>query len=381
MFCVECGVEGEIYILSVIEKNQERWDRLWWLKYEFPTIYAAKPSKGLPQSIVCINGIVVSAPYSDNFAYRIDIRKEIQNISLSRSLHSHFPITRYQFYDIVKSRLEKALVKHFQTSKIAKSRIGWRYKNKLADYFNELPFWGTLPETIRIRDRGKARKVSLDRIRREETVTLIVDNSYMEDTSLRKYLKKEKLTKRQVINNFAVTYSDAVVLADSFAEAIFSSRKCSSIKLVPHGLAMDWVKKEQEVSKESLTDLNLIKLKDPYLIGISLSDTIDRDLFNIENPITKWLLLVKDACKKGTNGLEFDQFERTFDILKKFIRYTSIHTKDAIQCLRGWQEATDLPSELRPPFSELNDDMSLAIAKRYSEHRSRFKAHRFHVPK
>jgi hypothetical protein len=158
-----------------------------------------------------------------------------------------------------------------------------------------------------------------------------------------------------------------VLLADAFCEAIFDDRECSSIKLMSRGLAMDWTKCKQNVGKENLTDIDLIKLKNPYLIGVSLSE-LNRVLFNLKNPLTKWLLLVKDACKKGTDGLEFDQFERTFDVLKNFLQYTSLHTEDATQCLMVWQKVAGLPSELRPPFTELKDDMIIAIAKRYSEY-------------
>jgi molecular chaperone HtpG len=360
----EYGVEGEIYIVSVIEKKHERWDEIRWFKYDFPVMYPAAQSAGLPENIICFNGVVVSmhgyAP--SNFTYRLDVRRKMQDLPLSRSLNRRFLRKNDEFVDIANSCLQKALLKHLETSKLARSRRGWLYKNNLSSIFEELPLWNTLPETVKVTYKGKSLLVSLDGIRKEPIVTLIVQNSFI-DKSLIKHFGKNKSVKKEDINNFAISYRDAISLSSLFSKSIFDERKCSSIKRVVGGLAMDWVKYDQDNDEYPFTNRDFTEFNSPYLIGFGIMDLSYRTLFNPENPLIKWLLRLKDACKKETNGLKFEQFKRTYKVFENFVDFSLIESENMTQCLMGWQKVPNIPSDLKPPFTEVKADMGSVVSK------------------
>ena len=72
-------------------------------------------------------------------------------------------------------------------------------------------------------------------------------------------------------------------------------------------------------------------------------------------------MLLKDACEKGTKGLKSEQFEKTWEVLIDFIRSSNANLHDTERYIKGWQEIAWLPSDLRPPSTEIVPDMILDI--------------------
>jgi hypothetical protein len=51
------GIQGEIYILSVIAGNVDRWDMSYWVQNQYPYLHpTAKPIR-IPENLICVNGI------------------------------------------------------------------------------------------------------------------------------------------------------------------------------------------------------------------------------------------------------------------------------------------------------------------------------------
>jgi len=134
---------------------------------------------------------------------------------------------------------------------------------------------------------------------------------------------------------------------------------------------MDWIKiSEEDLGKYGNLAGDLIALENPSLIGICLGYPLDEALLNLRNPIINWLLTIRDACEKERNGLRLEQFQNTLSILQKAIRYPPLeYTNQAIRYLKGWQETAGLPSELKPPSTDVKEEMVLDIETFYARQR------------
>jgi hypothetical protein len=374
------GIEGEVYILSVIKGNLERWDMWRWVEDEYPNLHPAARPVRVPESIVCINGITAfRIPSQNAYSYRVDIRRKISDLPVSRSLTS--PYLRQtsvgELIPEVYRCVEKALLKHLQESDLAKSKDGWIYKNRLVDVFEDLSIWSSLPGTVKVFEKGKPATVSLDRVCNEQTVTLVIDQEYVKNLSLIEPIGKSKRACHPTFHDLVIGLDDISFLSSTFKSKIFRERRCASVELLRgKKLAMDWIKiSEEDLAKYGYLAGDLIALENPSLIGINVGDPLSKALLNLCNPIINWLMTIKDACEKERNGLRLDQFQKTLSILRKAIRYTMLEYADQAICyLKGWQETAELPSELKPPSTDIGEEMVLDIETYYGRRRIKYHA-------
>jgi molecular chaperone HtpG len=364
------GIEGEVYILSVIKGNLERWDMWSWVKYEYPNLHPAISPVRIPESIVCTNGIATfHMPSHYPYSYRVDIRRKISDLPVSRSLTSHYLRHTNVSENIpeVYHCVEKALLEHLQGSDLAKSKDGWRYKNKLVDAFEDLSIWPSLPSTVKVFEKGKPATVSLDRICNEQTVRLIIDQKYIKNLSLIKPIGKFRRVRHSTFHGLGIDFDDISFLSSTVKDKIFRERRCVSVELLRgKKLAMDWTKiSEEDLAKYGDLAGDLIALENISMIGINVGNPLSRQLLNLRNPIINWLLTIKDACEKKINELRLEQFEKTASLLRKTISFATEYTDQATSYLKGWQETAGLPSELKPPSSDIREQMILDIETFY----------------
>lgn len=374
------GTEGEVYILSVIKGDLERWDMWRWVEDEYPNLHPSARPAGVPESIVCINGITAfRIPSSNAYSCRVDIRREIPDLPVSRSLASHY-LRRTSVGERIPevySCVEKALLEHLQVCDLAKSKEGWIYKNRLVDVFDDLSMWSSLPGTVKVFVKGKPATVSLDRVCNEQTVTLVINQKYVRNLSLVEHIGKSKHARRPTFHYLVIDFDDISFLSSTYRSKIFRERRCASVELLRgKKFAMNWTKiSEEDLAKYGDLAGDLIALENPSLIGINVGDPLSKICLNLCNPIINWLLTIKDACEREKNGLRLEQFEKTLNLLQKAIRYTLLEYTDKAACyLKGWQESAGLPSELKPPSTDISGEMVLDIETYYGGRQKKYHA-------
>jgi hypothetical protein len=255
-----------------------------------------------------------------------------------------------------------------EKSRLTQSKEGWMYKNRVAEDFGDLSFWSSVPETVPVKEKGKLTSTSLDRIDSEQVVTMIINQQFTMNLHL--FRSSDPAKRCSTSHNLSMNFGDFLHINEEFLSEIFHQRKCSRARLLSRSrLALDWTK----VSKEELTGgMNLDRLlfdhENANLMAINVGYPLHRVLLNIRNPMTKWLVLLRDTCAKGIGKLGPEQFERTLDTLVDGIGFPLLQEslESASNCIKGWQETTELPSELRPPANSIRSDMIIDIKSYYA---------------
>jgi hypothetical protein len=291
----------------------------------------------------------------------------MDELSISRSLPYWLMLQRLT--PEVDSCLENALRKHLEESRIANSINGCAYKNRLIRAFPLYSFWLSFPNMLRVYRGKKAILTSFDRICSEQIITLLVDPEYIVNKSLIKSQSADPYrTKRLSTNNLSIRYKDLSYVNGHFLEKIFEARRCCSLEFLSNNvLAIDWMKYDDKddfyVKYGELTS-NLFEFQNANLIGLDI-ERIDRTLLNLNNPIVNWLTMIKVACEKEENGLNPDQFRKTFDMIIKAVKYYLLEDREeCVQYLNRWRNIRNLPSELKPPLTDIQTEMIAEIQYR-----------------
>jgi molecular chaperone HtpG len=362
------GLEGEIYILSVSNRSGERWDMRYWLENKYPSLHPAASKPQIPESILCVNGITVWATrYSGkgDCIFRMDYRKKMDELPISRSIW-YYAIREQQIPE-VDSCLENALRLHLEESRIANSANGWKYKNRLIDAFPLHSFWSSCPNMLKVYRKKKAVLTSFEEIYSERIITLLVDPEYVMNKSLIKSTRIDAgRAKRPSANNLSIRYNDLSYADRDFVDEIFQNRRICYLGFLSDGvLAIDWMKlddKEDFYAKYGELSPNLFEFRNAKLIGLNVGGRIDRTLLNLNNSIVNWLIRIKAAGERGEYGLSPDQFKKTFGLVEDAVKYYPLEHRDAcIQYLNQWQDIKSMPPELRPPSTNIQQEMIVDI--------------------
>jgi hypothetical protein len=358
------GIQGEIYVLSVIAENVDRWDMSHWVRYEYPYLHPAAKSIRIPENLICVNGIAFDySGFGREYAYRMDIRRKMPEMPISRSPY-HVVGRRHlsRLIPELEACVKGIVLKHFDESEMAKSEDGWIYKNRVADEFKEFPFWDSMSGMVKVEKEGKHEEWSLSEVIEEPIVTLVIEQKYIKNIALVEPAKVT-LDTQPTLRNVAIGFDDFGNIAADLRDRIFDRRKCSSVRLLSgRKLTIDWRKcSDEEIAKYRSFDFLLVDLENPNLLGICLGSEVRKFLLNLRNPIVKWLVLLRDACEKGTKGLKPEQFEKTWEVLTAFIRSSNANLQATERYIKGWQEVAWLPSDLKPPSTKIDPDMILDI--------------------
>jgi hypothetical protein len=288
----------------------------------------------------------------------------MEEIPISRSIW-YYPIREQQIPE-VDSCLENVLRRHLEESRIANSANGWIYKNRLVNAFPLYSFWSSFPNMFKVYRRKKTVLTSFDEICSERIITLLVDPEYIMNKSLVKSTKTDtSRTKRLNTDNLSIRYKDLKYADSYFAQRIFKERRICYLELLSNGvLAIGWMKiddKDDFYAKYGELTLHLFEFQNANLIGLSIGE-IDRTLLNLNNSIVNWLILIKAACEKREHGLSSDQFHKTLNLVERAVKYYCLEDREAcIRYLNHWRNIRSLPSELRPPSTDIQEEMVLDI--------------------
>jgi len=361
------GVEGEIYILSVSNRSGERWDMRYWLENKYPSLHPAASTPRVPESIVCVNGITVWRGMhagKGDCIFRIDYRKRMDEIPISRS-RWYYPHGKE--IPEVDSCLENALRTHLEECRIANLADGWKYKNRLVDAFPLYSFWSSYPNMLKVYRNKKVVLTSFDKIQSERVITLLVDPEYVMNKSLIKSTMTDaSRTKRRSTNNLSIRFNDLSYVDRHFMNGIFENRKICYLEFLSNGvLAIGWMKyddKDEFYAKYGELSPHLFEFQNANLIGLNIGGRINRTLLNLNNSIVNWVIRIKAAGEKGENGLNPDQSKKTFSLVESAVKYYLLEYREAcIRYLKQWQDIRSMPPELRPPSTDIQEEMIVDI--------------------
>lgn len=356
------GVEGEIYVFSLVDQQGERFDHGYWAQHKYPELHATAEKPKLPDNIICNNGIVVDSPFdkSYSFRFRVDMRKKIAGLPISRRVH-------FRGSDLmpeVRSCLEEELRKHLDTFILANSEGGWKYKNRIIDDFPIYSFWDSVPGMIRVLKKNESFLASFAEVCAEQIVTLVASPKNVTNTSLITEVEDEASPTVQK-NGTNIKFEDLQKVDRHFVREILLKRKvCSLRKLCNSQLTIDFEKgNDGDYLVCADRRLVLYGFQEANMIGIAIRGLMN--IFNSNNSLIKWLFLVGNACEQRKYGLTEDTFVKAFSEIYNILEYPHLYTSsDASihQYLKSWRTLPNIPEDLFPPFTNVKSEMIVFIA-------------------
>jgi hypothetical protein len=129
------GIEGELYVFAFIDDKGESWAVWDWANHTYPRKHPGASAPAFPGDLICLHGIAMSADERSflrrPMSARLDYRGESHRPALSRETSWRRP----EYNQEIEPRWEEILREHLATSPHAKSEEGWKYKQRLVEYF------------------------------------------------------------------------------------------------------------------------------------------------------------------------------------------------------------------------------------------------------
>jgi molecular chaperone HtpG len=375
------GIEGEIYVLGYEDERGESWAESHYAFYDYPNKHPMAHPIRVPNNSVCSHGISLMGDASgpDQMSARVDYRGKPLGLTLSRASLQQQPDTN-QLPDII-SRREELLKEHIETSSIALSEEGWKYKNKLADAIQiraDQPmgalssFWKVLPATIPIYINRQRTLLSVKATESVPTFNALFHRHQLMQHLFHEQAKqaKESLIPLALSSEIPVILdADFDFVSTKFCLAIFQSRHISKVQWVDGtSLSLEWspgLKHGLPIGIPSYP-YHLVEMPDSPAIGFSLSGTKVGSnphspnyliLLNANHPFVQWFQSVLYAAQSGI--VSESQRDRLFRLLSAgFGRITLIQEfPDLVRFVAEWRKIEGLPAYLYPPDIELTPDL------------------------
>jgi hypothetical protein len=300
---------------------------------------------------------------------RIDYRGDAYNLTISRE---HFG-GRYAGErgrdPRIESRWEEVLREHLATSKRATEEDGWKYKQKLVDYFPLTSFWVSSLETIRVHTGGLAQLVSLEEMQAMPVITTFFMSRTTKSFLERAGKSADNQSYVPTNNIYSIIEDDLTCLSNWYRKEVFRGRAAKHIRWVENGyLAIDW---ELSLEGNVLIDVNLNRFMEvvplpnsPDIIGCEIHKTThgisQHVLLNANNTFVLWLISMKEYCEQGKHGLRREQFNTLADMVYSTVRY-KWKLDELTAYLSGWRDLPGIPSEFCPPEIELTKEMFVLL--------------------
>lgn len=183
-FPVNCpGLEGDLYVLARVDTaGEEDWRRP--PDDHDSELNGWRPRRAkiaVPAELYCLHGISMDSGGSgrpglgetQTTSARVDFRGPYKDLPLSR-ITSTWAIKESTE---ITSRWAEILHDHLETTPLARSTEGWKYKQRLLqDNWGELPnrnFWDSVEGMIHIYESGQSKCVSLKYLNSQEIITSI----------------------------------------------------------------------------------------------------------------------------------------------------------------------------------------------------------------
>jgi hypothetical protein len=360
------GIEGELYVFARITNSGESWVHKSWAEYSYPSLHPAAVAPQIPDSIICLHGIITHSPYTErSMIYRLDYRRS-GNPTLSReTVHRYGRGTYSQLDADLQSRWEEILQEHLAVSQLACNEKGWEYKQKLSNQFPIPSFWQTVDGMIPLQSVTGKQHVSLAHILSIPVIGTITSFQSLADRMgffpLRS--KDDEPDPAWDSDNNFIKPSDLILFTDKIMKMIFAGRKATNLRCLGSShLAIDWMKCDgtEPFWEESISKILLARLTDSNIIGFTIHPTIEYTyILNSNNEFVKWLIEIKKTCAGGSIRIKIDQFNSLMSLVKEAVQLpiSKERLDKLISYVEAWRKLPGLEPEPYPPIMEFTEEM------------------------
>jgi molecular chaperone HtpG len=354
------GIEGGLYILAYVGTEGERWDLRSWSQHTYPKLNPQASPPVIPDIVYCVHGIVVRRPYQSSAArYRVDFRDGSLAPTLSRGGQRHGWMKTWDELDErIISRWEEVLEQHLQTAPYA-MKAGWKYKQALVDEFSFESFWEQIPGGVAFRTVSGLQEFSLREVLGWKQFDTLISSQVMSHD-------RDSVTHEIALVSEdsppLLTRDEREHLSASHRIKLYKGRSVQSLRWLPDGRAIvTWTTSPPSGivlalnSKTAyLTSFGVSRIIG-FVIHKTIDDTYSSVLLNVENGLVAWMLRVIACTDKNEYGITREQFSQLFVLLYDAAAYNSY--SELNQYLSAWARISTLPSELRPPYEEVDGKM------------------------
>ncbi|MEJ2069924.1 MAG: ATP-binding protein [Syntrophobacterales bacterium] len=346
------GIEGEVYVLALINEKGESWTASRWAEYEYPKLHPYASSPILPDSIYCVNGINYVrysryGHFSPGFVERIDYRRSLENFKLTKIEHRFWMEELKKDIDPV---WREILEDHLRETPFAQGDDGWIYKQRLIKSFSGFKtmstFWKDFPGTIGVFKKGKRILMSLKEIEEERIITLAIEPEWR---SSHRYVDDENPEWDN--ESISLWGKDLEYLQDVIKRIIFAQRWVNNLRWLNSGyLALDFIKDDKYDEKDFFKEKQVVNFPDDNAIYFECKIVKHDDgFFNKKHNFVTYLFKLRKACEENKYNLTEIHFEKLISLamLRPWVRseeFDKLHNY-----LNEMRSMPDLPKELKPP--------------------------------
>lgn len=388
------GVEGELYVFCVINKDGEYWDRAEYATLRYPKEHLQARAPPIPRDLTCVNGIAV-----ENLSARvpkmittspISIRVDVRNQAYFTRKHRWLFHSDREFIDRlwkdISPFVEELLRKHLSDAPQAKQPDFWIYQQSLVSEISLRHFWRRASRTIRIRVDGKPHLISLAEAQSLPTITTTLDVT-KGNLIVHYYYYGNRLSVKDVPswdNDLpTITSDDIALFSGLFLFEIFAKRRVKLVRwLRSNHLAVDWELGQREIlfphaykkidealeygleiewEMELSSEFELAALPGNETVGFYLHETARHRfhlVLNRNNDFVQWLKRLSDI-QEETSIMTGKELHYLLDSLRDSILYHhgEEHVKRLNKCLKELKGLSGLPANLRKPVWKLSQDV------------------------
>lgn len=392
------GVEGELSVFSVIDRDGEYWDRVHYAIDEYPEKNLQAVAPTLPKGYLCVNGIEVGILDSPAFTYRspMSIRVDVRNQAYFTRRH------RWLFYQDkelidrlwkdVSPFVEDLLKKHLSDAPQAKRSDSWKYQQNLMSCLVLRDFWLSTPRTIPVYVEGKPNLASLLDIQGFPVITTTLNLTDAETCLVHSYYYDGPLSVGETPswdNDLPTISSDDSrwLSAWSLLE-IFGKRRVKLVRwLKSNHVAVDWEVGQSEIlfpyfhpranEFEEANEWNVSNLWEHNrnselrfeLATLPGNDTVGfhfqcgeessrRLIVNRSNDFVQWLERLSNSQREKAIMKEKELLYLLRSLSDSIMyHHDREHVERLNECLKSIRELSGLPADLRDPIWKLSQDM------------------------
>jgi hypothetical protein len=359
------GIEGDLFVLAHINDKEERWGISSWAANYVANYPQAEVPK-IPDSRVFFHGISTHSQdeydyqVRDNFSSRIDLRGERFQPTLARS-GIRFNKSSKGTFNEIQPIWDEILRHHLDSGAPNESGKIWAYKQQIFNKVGSWEFWLEEKATIPAYQEGVMKEMSLQDL---------VDIDILEVAMMRGVGKAlDPRIPLPTRDNTLMAASWVNNLAGDCREYMFENRQLESVELLDDFVICSWKQTAKKQNRDRWDTIEFAAF-DSELIGgvlnnVSMHNSNNVLVLNLNHAFTKWYLAVSQACAQELYGLKEKHIERLIRLLNSPLKHGG-HEFDKLQSyLKQWQNLPNLPKELLAYFDLTKDQFMLGT--RYLE--------------
>jgi molecular chaperone HtpG len=360
------GLEGELYVLARVDTAGEDWRHPPDDHDSELDVWRPRRAKiETPSKLYCLHGISLNSSLGTRrpgreptTSVRVDFRGPYKDLPLSRVAGW----TEIEESEDLTSRWQEVLHEHLETTPLARSPEGWKYKQYLLQEnwgeFRNRNLWDSVEGMVHIYENSQSKYVSFKYLKSHKTITSI---SFPPTT-----FERGTGTALPPLDNSLPTLiePDIKYLSFDHADTLFWERRICNVRHLETGhLAIDWeIDSAPPNSYERVFEFPEFVLSQWSGIGFSIFQVPKSCyMLNTSHPFVQWRKRVANAFASEQNRLGKQHLGDLLRYLDKFVRQAIVSDgadlADLVKAIDSFPSQSSLPPELRPPALTLTREM------------------------